>query len=154
MALKKVESKVSLNIKVQGSVDARLKRARAEARKQGLKFNVSQEVENFLLKELKKVEKELGIEQDINEEKNQLDLLSNNEPKNKSKKVENSHPKRVAFFVPSELQRVVKKVESSAGVEQGMRSCATNAKPPFLLSRERSEPPKRSAGTAPQGTRS
>lgn len=88
MALKKVESKVSLNIKVQGSIDARLKRARAEARKQGLKFNVSQEVENFLVKELKKVEKELGIEQDINEEKNQLDLLSSNEPKNKTKKVE------------------------------------------------------------------
>lgn len=81
MALKKVENKVSLNIKVQSSVDARLKRARAEARKKGLKFNVSQEVESFLIKELKKVEKELGIKQDINEEQNQLDLLSNNEPK-------------------------------------------------------------------------
>lgn len=84
MALKKVENKVSLNIKIQSSVDARLKRARAEARKQGLKFNVSQEVENFLIKELKKVEKEIGIKQDINEEQNQLDLLSGDE----SKKVE------------------------------------------------------------------
>ncbi len=65
MALKKVENKVSLNIKVSSEIDSRLKRARAEARKQGMKFNVSAEVENFLLRELKKVEKLLSI----NEEK-------------------------------------------------------------------------------------
>lgn len=75
MALEKVENKVSLNIKIAHTVDARLKRARAEARKQGMKFNVSGEVENFLLKELKKVEKLLSIEQDINEANNQLSLI-------------------------------------------------------------------------------
>lgn len=84
MALKKVENKVSLNIKVSQELDARLKRARAEARKQGLKFNVSQEVENFLLRELKKVEKDLSIKQDINESNNQLDLVE----ESKTKKVE------------------------------------------------------------------
>ncbi|EHA1101210.1 hypothetical protein FG314_24830 [Vibrio alginolyticus] len=81
MALKKVETKVSLNIKVSAELDARLKRARAEARKQGLKFNVSAEVESFLLRELKKVEKELSISQDIKEENNQLDLIENNKQK-------------------------------------------------------------------------
>ena len=80
MALKKVESKVSLNIKISSGVDARLKRARAEARKQGMKYNVSQEVEKFLLKDLKKVEKELGITQDVCESNNQLNLIDNNEP--------------------------------------------------------------------------
>lgn len=84
MALEKVENKVSLNIKIAHTVDARLKRARAEARKQGMKFNVSSEVENFLLKELKKVEKILSIEQDINESNNQLDLVE----ESKAKKVE------------------------------------------------------------------
>lgn len=80
MALEKVENKVSLNIKVARDIDARLKRARAEARKQGMKFNVSAEVENFLLKELKKVEKLLSIKQDINESNNQLDLVENGKP--------------------------------------------------------------------------
>ncbi len=89
MAIEKVEKKVSLNIKVPESIDARLKRARQAARAQGLKFNVSVEVENFLLKELKKVEKELSIKQDINEEKNQLNLLPSDQPKKVGKKVEN-----------------------------------------------------------------
>ncbi|HGZ6422145.1 hypothetical protein [Vibrio parahaemolyticus] len=84
MALGKVENKVSLNIKIAHTVDARLKRARAEARKQGMKFNVSAEVESFLLKELKKVEKLLSIEQDINKANNQLDLVE----ESKTKKVE------------------------------------------------------------------
>ena len=39
-------------------------------------FNVSQEVESFLERELKKVEKSLPIEQDIKEDLNQMDLLS------------------------------------------------------------------------------
>ncbi|MCF7456258.1 hypothetical protein L3V30_23780 [Vibrio sp. A1-1] len=86
MALEKVENKVSLNIKIAHTVDARLKRARAEARKQGMKFNVSAEVENFLLKELKKVEKLLSIEQDINESNNQLSLIDEKEPKFTSNK--------------------------------------------------------------------
>lgn len=88
MALEKVESKVSLNIKISSDLDARLKRARAEARNQGMKFNVSQEVENFLLKELKKVEKTLSIKQDINESINQLDLIDDDIPTFTSKKVE------------------------------------------------------------------
>lgn len=87
MALKKVENKASLNIKVSQELDARLKRARAEARKQGLKFNVSQEVENFLLRELKKVEKDLSINQDINESNNQLDLIEESETKKVEKNV-------------------------------------------------------------------
>lgn len=75
MALKKSVRKVSLNIKVGEDVDSRLKRARAEARKQGMKFNVSAEVESFLLRELKKVEKTLSISQDISEELGQGDLF-------------------------------------------------------------------------------
>lgn len=74
MKLKKVEKKVSLNIKVPERLDSRLKRARATARDQGLKFNVSEEVEDFLEKTLKKVEKSLGIEQDIDEAKAQQSL--------------------------------------------------------------------------------
>ncbi|WP_241906788.1 hypothetical protein, partial [Vibrio splendidus] len=83
MALEKVESKVSLNIKISAELDARLKRARAEARKQGMKFNVSQEVETFLLKEIKKVEKTLSIKQDVREEESQLSLIETNKPDDK-----------------------------------------------------------------------
>ncbi len=75
MALKKVEKKVSLNIKISPEMDLRLKRARQAARDQGMIFNVSKEVESFLDKELKKVEKSLSIEQDIKEDLNQMDLL-------------------------------------------------------------------------------
>lgn len=75
MALKKVEKKVSLNIKISPEMDLRLKRARQAARDQGMIFNVSKEVESFLEKELKKVEKSLSIEQDIKEDLNQMDLL-------------------------------------------------------------------------------
>ncbi|EGR0766806.1 hypothetical protein ETS23_24470 [Vibrio parahaemolyticus] len=75
MALKKVEKKVSLNIKISSEMDLRLKRARQAAREQGMIFNVSKEVESFLERELKKVEKYLSIEQDIKEDLNQMDLL-------------------------------------------------------------------------------
>lgn len=75
MALKKVEKKVSLNIKISSEMDLRLKRARQAAREQGMIFNVSKEVESFLERELKKVEKSLPIEQDIKENLNQMDLL-------------------------------------------------------------------------------
>lgn len=76
MALKKVEKKLSLNIKISSEMDLRLKRARQAAREQGMIFNVSKEVESFLERELKKVEKSLSIEQDIKEDLNQMDLLS------------------------------------------------------------------------------
>lgn len=76
MALKKVEKKVSLNIKISPEMDLRLKRARQAARDQGMIFNVSKEVESFLAKELKKVEKSLSIEQDITEDLSQMDLLN------------------------------------------------------------------------------
>lgn len=79
MPLEKVEKKVSLNIKIPESLDLRLKRARKTAREQGMMFNVSREVEQALLKELKKVEKKLGIEQDINESISQLDLVGSPE---------------------------------------------------------------------------
>lgn len=75
MALKKVEKKVSLNIKITPELDQRLKRARQTARERGQIYNVSQEVESFLLKDLKKVEKLLSIEQDVSEANNQLDLV-------------------------------------------------------------------------------
>lgn len=75
MALKKIEKKVSLNIKISSEMDLRLKRARQAAREQGMIFNVSKEVESFLERELKKVEKSLPIEQDIKEDLNQMDLL-------------------------------------------------------------------------------
>lgn len=75
MTLKKVEKKVSLNIKISSDMDLRLKRARQAAREQGMIFNVSKEVESFLEKELKKVEKYLSIEQNIKEDLNQMDLL-------------------------------------------------------------------------------
>jgi ABC-type Zn2+ transport system substrate-binding protein/surface adhesin len=75
MNLKKVEKKVSLNIKISSDMDLRLKRARQAAREQGMIFNVSKEVESFLEKELKKVEKHLSIEQNIKEDLNQMDLL-------------------------------------------------------------------------------
>ncbi|EJL6572052.1 hypothetical protein NMS49_003569 [Vibrio cholerae] len=88
MALEKVEKRVSLNIKISGELDERLKRARQEARNQGMKFNVSAEVESFLLKEVKKVEKILSIEQDINESQSQLSLIEDDIPKFTSKKVE------------------------------------------------------------------
>lgn len=76
MALKKVEKKVSLNIKISSEMDLRLKRARQAAREQGMIFNVSKEVETFLEKELKKVEKHLHIEQDITESEAQQDMFS------------------------------------------------------------------------------
>ena len=76
MAVKKKETKVSLNIKISEDIDARLKRARAVAREQGGQFNVSKDVESFLLRELKKVEKSLGITQDIKEYNAQMELIS------------------------------------------------------------------------------
>jgi hypothetical protein len=76
MVLSKKPKKVSLNIKISDEMDARLKRARRVARENGLQFNVSESVERFLEKELKKVEKELSINISIKDEKNQgsLDL--------------------------------------------------------------------------------
>lgn len=58
-ALQKAEKKQSLNIKITPDLDARLKAARREARNQGFMFNVSHLVEEFLKKEVEKVEKEL-----------------------------------------------------------------------------------------------
>ncbi|MFA0339052.1 hypothetical protein [Vibrio breoganii] len=65
MSLQKKQSKVSLNIKISPDLDFRLKRARKAAREQGLMFNVSQEVEKFLEKEVKKVERHLSIDEEI-----------------------------------------------------------------------------------------
>ncbi|MEZ9629255.1 hypothetical protein BCT86_13490 [Vibrio breoganii] len=65
MSLQKKQSKVSLNIKISSDLDFRLKRARKAAREQGLMFNVSQEVEKFLEKEVKKVERHLSIDEEI-----------------------------------------------------------------------------------------
>ena len=73
MALKKVEKTVSLNIKVPYSIDLRLKAARREAREQGAKFNVSADVTKYLERELKKVEKELGLSSDSHKQ-DSLDL--------------------------------------------------------------------------------
>lgn len=72
MSLQKKQSKVSLNIKISSDLDIRLKRARKAAREQGLMFNVSQEVEKFLEKEIKKVERQLSIDEEI---KNNLEDL-------------------------------------------------------------------------------
>ncbi|NOI23609.1 hypothetical protein [Vibrio mediterranei] len=65
MPLQKKQSKVSLNIKISSDLDFRLKRARKAAREQGMMFNVSQEVEKFLEKEVKKVERYLSIDEEI-----------------------------------------------------------------------------------------
>ncbi|KDN29862.1 hypothetical protein QTO05_15700 [Vibrio fortis] len=72
MSLQKKQPKVSLNIKIPSDLDFRLKRARKAAREQGLMFNVSQEVEKFLEKEVKKVERQLSIDEEI---KNNLEDL-------------------------------------------------------------------------------
>ncbi|UQV22844.1 hypothetical protein [Vibrio sp. J383] len=72
MSLQKKQPKVSLNIKISSDLDARLKLARKAAREQGLMFNVSQEVEKFLEKEIKKVERQLSIDEAI---KNNLEDL-------------------------------------------------------------------------------
>ncbi|MEZ9280282.1 hypothetical protein AB4082_11515 [Vibrio cyclitrophicus] len=72
MSLQKKQCKVSLNIKISSDLDVRLKRARKAAREQGLMFNVSQEVEKFLEKEIKKVERQLSIDGEI---KNNLEDL-------------------------------------------------------------------------------
>ncbi|MHA2715898.1 hypothetical protein [Vibrio rotiferianus] len=65
MPLQRKQAKVSLNIKISSDLDFRLKRARKAAREQGLMFNVSQEVEKFLEKEVKKVERHLSIDEEI-----------------------------------------------------------------------------------------
>lgn len=84
--LKKVETKVSLNIKIDSKIDARLKRARQAARDQGGKFNVSEHTEEFLLKLLKDVEKELGITDKTGTKEVQTDMFEDQE--NKPEKVE------------------------------------------------------------------
>lgn len=66
--------RVSLNIKVSHDLDFRLKRARAAAREQGGKFNVAATVEAFLTKEIKRVEKELGLHPDYEAEMNQISM--------------------------------------------------------------------------------
>lgn len=75
MELKKVEKKKSLNIKISADMDFRLKRARKAARGQGMMFNVSLEVEEFLTRELKRVEKKLGLNEDYKTDMNQMDWL-------------------------------------------------------------------------------
>ncbi|MEH0672355.1 hypothetical protein [Vibrio owensii] len=65
MPLQRKQAKVSLNIKISSDLNFRLKRARKAAREQGLMFNVSQEVEKFLEKEVKKVERHLSIDEEI-----------------------------------------------------------------------------------------
>jgi hypothetical protein len=65
MRLQRKQPKVSLNIKISSDLDFRLKRARKAAREQGLMFNVSQEVEKFLEKELQIVERQLSIDEEI-----------------------------------------------------------------------------------------
>ncbi|CAH1529990.1 conserved hypothetical protein [Vibrio rotiferianus] len=65
MPLQRKQAKVSLNIKISSDLDFRLKRARKAAREQGSMFNVSQEVEKFLEKEVKKVERHLSIDEEI-----------------------------------------------------------------------------------------
>ncbi|MEZ9347444.1 hypothetical protein AB4166_11385 [Vibrio splendidus] len=72
MSLQKKQSKVSLNIKISSDLDVRLKRARKAAREQGLMFNVSQEVEKFLEKEIKKVERQLSIDEEIKDNLEEL----------------------------------------------------------------------------------
>ena len=79
MALKKVEKKVSLNIKINEDLDKRLKRARKVAREKGKIFNVSKTVEDYLLKELKKVEKQLEINLSIKEEESQTTIFDESE---------------------------------------------------------------------------
>ena len=76
MPLIKKESKVSLNIKISQEMDQRLKRARQLARKQGMMFNVSKEVEQFLEKELKKIERSLSLNDEFRENLNEFNLLS------------------------------------------------------------------------------
>lgn len=75
MSLKKIEKKESLNIKISPTLNLRLKRARQTARKNDLQFNVSRLVEEFLEKELKKIERKLLITQDISEVKKQTDIF-------------------------------------------------------------------------------
>jgi len=84
-ALKKVEKKVSLNIKVSEGLDERLKNARVAARAAGMQFNVSELISTYLERELKKVEKEFGIEVDKKEE-NKVKI---------DKKVESNKPEKV-----------------------------------------------------------
>lgn len=72
--IQKVEKKVSLNIKIEKGIDERLKRARKAARDQGGKFNVSEHTEEFLLKLLKDIEKELGINEKTGTKEDQLGL--------------------------------------------------------------------------------
>ncbi len=104
MALKKVENKVSLNIKVSKELDARLKRARKTARELGMKYNVSEEVEKFLERDLKKVETELGIKQDIKEEQNQLSLIEEKAPKKVEKKVVTRKPRAPRKTQPKKVE--------------------------------------------------
>nr|WP_063344757.1 hypothetical protein [Vibrio jasicida] len=75
-AITEKKSKVSLNIKISSDLDYRLKRARKAAREQGLMFNVSQEVEKFLEKEIKKVERHLSIDEEIKDNLEELGGLN------------------------------------------------------------------------------
>ena len=58
--LETVAEKKSLNIKISPELDAKLKELRKEVRDYGKRFNVSQVVEEFLHKEVKRVESELS----------------------------------------------------------------------------------------------
>lgn len=88
--LKKQQDRVSLNIKITAELDKRLKRARRVAREKGQQFNVSNAVELYLEKELKKVEKMLEITQSIKEEEAQQNLFDEKVEENEEKRVENS----------------------------------------------------------------
>lgn len=75
MAMKKKENKVMVSYRISAETKARVQRAQEACKAAGMAFNLSAEVDTFLQKRLKEVEKELKIQQDIKEAEAQTNLF-------------------------------------------------------------------------------
>jgi hypothetical protein len=67
--------KKPISVKINASLDSRIKIVRSVARSQGKKFNMSEDIENYLEKLVRSAEKELGIDYKTGTSEIQNDLF-------------------------------------------------------------------------------
>ena len=70
-----VAKKKSISVKINASLDARIKIVRSVARSKGKKFNMSVDIETYLEKLVRSAEKELGIDYKTGTSEIQNDLF-------------------------------------------------------------------------------
>lgn len=67
--------KKPISVKIESSLDERIKRIRTIARERGERFNISEEIESFLEKRVKALEKEFSVENKTGTSEEQIKLI-------------------------------------------------------------------------------